>query len=193
MACCILQPLLPWTGYFPVFHVAQSPIHTGLENFQERGKFSGQPVPVSHHPRSEGFLPATILSPSSLSLQPGCLKTGSTPEPSIADRLSAQGIHCRSAGSWTFLSVRWALRHFLSLKFSVGQGPPTPLRSCFLLTLLDLSITQVRGKGQHLLQIWLALTHSKTTAYSFILLALVIIPPMASCIVGLSLGLTKVY
>lgn len=193
-ACCILQLLLPWTGCFPVFQVAQSPIYTGLEHFLEWGKFSGQPVPVSHHPCSKGFLPATSLSPSSLSLQPGCLKTGSIPEPSIADRLCAQDIHCRSPGSWTFLSVRWELRHFLFLKLSVGQGPPTPLSSCFLLTLLDLSITQVRRKGQHLLQIWLALKHSITTAFSSILLASVIISPMASCIVGLNLsGLTKVY
>lgn len=131
---CILQLLLPWTGCFPVFQVAQSPIYTGLEHFLEWGKFSGQPVPVSHHPCSKGFLPATSLSPSSLSLQPGCLKTGSIPEPSIADRLCAQDIHCRSPGSWTFLSVRWELRHFLFLKLSVGQGPPTPLSSCFLLT-----------------------------------------------------------
>lgn len=77
----------------------------------------------------------------------------------VADRLCAQDIQCRTQGSWTSLSVRWALRHFLSLKISAGQGPPASLSSCFLLTpahlitLLNLLITQVQKKGQHLLQI----------------------------------------
>lgn len=74
-------------GYFPVCQIAQSPIHTGLEHFQECSiyKFSGQPGPVSHQPHSEGFLPDASLSLPSLSLLPGCLKTGSRSEPSVAE------------------------------------------------------------------------------------------------------------
>uniref|UniRef100_A0A8C3PLQ6 Uncharacterized protein n=1 Tax=Calidris pygmaea TaxID=425635 RepID=A0A8C3PLQ6_9CHAR len=46
-------------GHLPLDQVAQSPIQPGLEHLQGWGShnFSGQPVPVSHHPHSKEFLP----------------------------------------------------------------------------------------------------------------------------------------
>jgi len=46
-------------GHFSPDQVAQSPIQPGLEHCQGGGShsFSGQPVPVPHHPHSEEFLP----------------------------------------------------------------------------------------------------------------------------------------
>ena len=54
-------------GHIPLDQVAQSPIQPGLEHFQGGGShsFSGQPVPVPHHPHGEEFLPY-IESKSSL-------------------------------------------------------------------------------------------------------------------------------
>ena len=50
---------LPWAGHLPPHQVAQSPVRPGLEHFQTWGShsFSGQPVPVPHHPHSKEFLP----------------------------------------------------------------------------------------------------------------------------------------
>jgi len=44
-------------GHLSLDQVAQSPVQPGLEHFQGGGThgFSGQPVPVPHHPQSEGF------------------------------------------------------------------------------------------------------------------------------------------
>jgi len=46
-------------GHLPLEQAAQSPIQPGLEHCQEGGShsFSGQPMPVPHHPHSEEFLP----------------------------------------------------------------------------------------------------------------------------------------
>ena len=46
-------------GYLPLDQVAQSLIQPHLEHFQGEGihNFSGQPGPVSHHPRRNEFLP----------------------------------------------------------------------------------------------------------------------------------------
>ena len=46
-------------GHLPLDQVAQSSIQPGLEHCQEGGShsFSGQPVPVPHHPQGEEFLP----------------------------------------------------------------------------------------------------------------------------------------
>jgi len=46
-------------GHVPLDQVAQSSIQPGLEHFQGGGihNFSGQPVPVPHHPHSKEFLP----------------------------------------------------------------------------------------------------------------------------------------
>jgi len=48
-------------GHLPLDQVAQSPIQPGLEHSQEGGIhiFSGQPVPVPHHPQSKEFLSYT--------------------------------------------------------------------------------------------------------------------------------------
>jgi len=45
-------------GHLPLDQVAQSPVQPGLEHCQGGGihSFSGQPVPVPHHPQSEEFL-----------------------------------------------------------------------------------------------------------------------------------------
>jgi len=49
------QPPGHGQGHLPPDQVAQSPIQPGLEHFQGGGihSFSGQPVPVPHHPHSE--------------------------------------------------------------------------------------------------------------------------------------------
>ena len=46
-------------GHLPLDQVAHSPIQPGLEYFQGGGtdNLAGQPVPVSHYPHSEEFLP----------------------------------------------------------------------------------------------------------------------------------------
>jgi len=46
-------------GHIPLDQVAQSSIQPGLEHCQGGGShsFSGQPVPVPHHPTGEEFLP----------------------------------------------------------------------------------------------------------------------------------------
>jgi len=46
-------------GHLPLDQVAQSSIQPGLEHFQggDIHSFSGQPVPVLHHPHGEEFLP----------------------------------------------------------------------------------------------------------------------------------------
>ncbi|KAK4813670.1 hypothetical protein QYF61_017637, partial [Mycteria americana] len=56
--------------HLPLDQVAQSPIQPGLKHFQGWGihNFSGQPVPVPHHPHSEEFLPY-ILSKSTTLFQ----------------------------------------------------------------------------------------------------------------------------
>jgi len=45
-------------GLFPLQHIAQSPVQPGLELFQGQDihNFSGQPVPVPHHPHSKEFI-----------------------------------------------------------------------------------------------------------------------------------------
>jgi len=54
------QPPCHEQGHLPLDQVAQSSIQPGLERFQGGGShsFSGQPVPVFHHPPSEEFLPS---------------------------------------------------------------------------------------------------------------------------------------
>jgi len=54
-------------GHLPLDQVAHSPIQPGLECFPGGGihSLTGQPVPVSHHPHSEEFLPI-ISSKSAL-------------------------------------------------------------------------------------------------------------------------------
>jgi len=46
-------------GHLLLDQVAQSPIQPGLEHCQGGGShsFSGQPLPVPHHPHGEEFLP----------------------------------------------------------------------------------------------------------------------------------------
>ena len=46
-------------GHLPLDHVAQSPIQPGLEHCQggDIHIFSGQPLPVPHHPHTKEFLP----------------------------------------------------------------------------------------------------------------------------------------
>ena len=54
-----LQPPCHGQGHLSPDLVAQSPIQPGLEHCQGGGShsFSGQPVPVPHHPHSKVFLP----------------------------------------------------------------------------------------------------------------------------------------
>lgn len=158
----------------------------------------------SHQPNREEFLPNTGLILPSLSLQLAIWRLD--PCEASAAELQTSYVHKifsaehQDHGQIMDISLCKGGIETLSVsKISVGQGPPTSPSSCFLLTpahlitFLYLLITQVWKKGQHLLQIWFALTHSITTAFSSILLASVIISPMASCTVGLSLsGLTKV-
>ena len=49
----------PGQGHLPLDQVVPNPVQRGLEHFQGWGthNFSGQPVPVSHHPYSKKFLP----------------------------------------------------------------------------------------------------------------------------------------
>jgi len=53
------QPPCHGQGHLPPDQVAQSPIQPGLEHCQggDSHSFSGQPVPVPHHPCSEEFIP----------------------------------------------------------------------------------------------------------------------------------------
>lgn len=53
------SPTCPWQGRLSLDPVAQSPIQPNVEHFQWRliHKFLGQPIPVSHHPHCERFLP----------------------------------------------------------------------------------------------------------------------------------------
>ena len=53
------QPPCHEQGHLPLDQVAQSSIQPGLERCQGGGihSFSGQPVPVFHHPHGEEFLP----------------------------------------------------------------------------------------------------------------------------------------
>jgi len=46
-------------GHLPLDQVSQSPMQPGLEHFQGGGihSFSGQPVPVPHHPHRKEILP----------------------------------------------------------------------------------------------------------------------------------------
>jgi len=55
------QPPCHEHGHLPLDQVAQSSIQPGLEHCQGGGthSFSGQPVPVPHHPHGEEFLPNT--------------------------------------------------------------------------------------------------------------------------------------
>ena len=52
------QPPCRGQGHLPLDQVAQSPMQHDLEHFQGGGihSFSGQPVPVSHHPHSKKLL-----------------------------------------------------------------------------------------------------------------------------------------
>jgi len=54
------QPPCHEQGHLPPDQVAQSSIQPGLEPCQGGGShsFSGQPVPVPHHPHGEEFLPS---------------------------------------------------------------------------------------------------------------------------------------
>jgi len=56
----LFQPPCHDQGHLPLDQVAQNPIQPGLEHFLGGGShsFSGQPVPASHHPHSEEFLPS---------------------------------------------------------------------------------------------------------------------------------------
>ena len=55
----LVPPPCHGQGHLPLAQVAQSPVQPGLEPFQGGGShsFSGQPVPVSHHPHREELLP----------------------------------------------------------------------------------------------------------------------------------------
>jgi len=61
------QPLCHGQGHLQLDQAAQSPLQPGLEHFQGGGShsFSGQPVPVPHHPHSEEF-PSYIYSKSTV-------------------------------------------------------------------------------------------------------------------------------
>ena len=52
------QPPCHGQGHLPLDQVAQSPVQPGVEHCQGgcSHSFSGQPVPVPHHPHSEDFL-----------------------------------------------------------------------------------------------------------------------------------------
>jgi len=56
------QPPCHEQGHLPLDQVAWSSIQPGLEYFQggSSHSFSGQPVPVFHHPHGEEFLPKYI-------------------------------------------------------------------------------------------------------------------------------------
>jgi len=60
------QPPCHEQGHLPPDQVAQSPIQPGLEHCQGGGShsFSGQPVPVPHHPHSKEFLPCIYSKPT---------------------------------------------------------------------------------------------------------------------------------
>jgi len=75
-------------GHLPLDQVAQSPVQPGLEHFQggDSHSFSGQPVPVFHHPHGEEFfflisnlnLPSFSLEPFPLVLSlPALVKSPS--------------------------------------------------------------------------------------------------------------------
>jgi len=55
----LVQPSWHGQGHLPLGQVAQSPVQPGLGHFQGGGihSFSGQPVPVPHHPHRKEFLP----------------------------------------------------------------------------------------------------------------------------------------
>ena len=55
----MVQPLCYEQGRLPLDEVAQNPIQPGLECFQGWGlhNFSGQSVPVFHHPHGKKFHP----------------------------------------------------------------------------------------------------------------------------------------
>jgi len=54
-----LQPPCREQGHLPPDQVAESPVQPGLEHCQGGGShsFSGQPVPVPHHPHGKEFHP----------------------------------------------------------------------------------------------------------------------------------------
>ena len=66
----LAQPPCSEQGHLQLDHVAQSPVQPGLECFQGWGlhHFSGQPVPVFHHPCGKKFLPSLSLKPLPLVL-----------------------------------------------------------------------------------------------------------------------------
>jgi len=59
----LVQPPCHGQGHLPLDQVAQSPIQPGLEHCQGEGShnFSGQPVPVPHHPHSKQFISYRII------------------------------------------------------------------------------------------------------------------------------------
>jgi len=59
----LVPPLCHGQGHLPLDQVAQSPIQRGLQQFQGGGihDFSGQPVPVPHHPHSKEVLNSPVL------------------------------------------------------------------------------------------------------------------------------------
>ena len=71
----LVQPSSYEQGHLSLDQVVQSPIQWDLEHFQEWGiyNFTGQAVPVSHHPHDKIFLPIFlpyVQSISSISLNP---------------------------------------------------------------------------------------------------------------------------
>ena len=58
-------------GHLPLDQIAQSSIQPGLRHCQGRGShsFSGQPVPVPHHPHREEFLPYISSKPALFQLE----------------------------------------------------------------------------------------------------------------------------
>ena len=61
----LAQPPCSEQGYLQLDQVAQNPVQPGLECFQRWGLhyFSGQSVPVFHHPYCKKFLPYTWPKP----------------------------------------------------------------------------------------------------------------------------------
>ena len=82
------QPPCHRQGHLLVGQAAQSPIQPGLERCQGRGshRFSGQPVPVPHHPQSEEFHPHRLGVPQTDCKQSSVLRRVGLTDKS--DRLS---------------------------------------------------------------------------------------------------------
>jgi len=67
----LVPPPLPWAGTPSTRPGCSKPLQHGLEHFQGAGShsFSGQPVPVPHHPHRKYFFLTSNLNLPSISLK----------------------------------------------------------------------------------------------------------------------------